>query len=250
MGSSDKAWLDIQLLAHEMYLLNNLSHNNIIKIIGFVEDAKDGTAWIVLPWEENGNLREFVASADWDSLTAFKIYDVVSGIKYLHDREPPICHGDLKSLNVLINSKNEAIITDFGSARPVEVAASGATITLTSSKWTLRWAAPELLAGDLPDPASDIWAFGWICWEVMTSNFPFEGNSDVSTVLQIIHGKLPTVHGDGRVDHVIALANLMIDCWNLDPSKRPTAKSCERHIYWMVRHPNFLEFIPSSDPVT
>lgn len=251
-------------LAHEVHLMSDLSHKNIVKVIGFVEDIQDGTAWMILPWEKNGNLREFVGSADWEFPERIAlIYDVVSGIKYLHDREPPICHGDLKSLNVLINSKNEAIITDFGSARPVdstpgeqaqfqasnmedvahsnidspkvEVAASGATITLTSSKWTLRWAAPELLAGDLPDPASDIWAFGWICWEVMTSNFPFEGNSDVSTVLQIIHGKLPTVHGDGRVDHVIALANLMIDCWNLDPSKRPTAKSCERHIYWMDR---------------
>ncbi|KAG9012944.1 hypothetical protein FRB90_006426, partial [Tulasnella sp. 427] len=53
-------------LAHEVHLLNELSHDNIIKVVGFVEDAADGVAWIVLPWEKNGNLREFVASAEWE----------------------------------------------------------------------------------------------------------------------------------------------------------------------------------------
>ncbi|KIO32423.1 glycoside hydrolase family 16 protein, partial [Tulasnella calospora MUT 4182] len=199
-------------------------HNNIVKVIGFVEDVEDGTAWVVLPWEKSGNLREFVASANWELPERVAlIYDVASGIQYLHNREPPICHGDLKSLNVLINSKNEAVITDFGSA----LGASGETITLTAAQWTLRWAAPELLTGSDPDLASDIWAFGWICWEVMTGGFPFEGgNDDVSVVVQIIQGKLPPVHGDGRVDQVTALANLMIDCWSLDPSKRPVATSC------------------------
>ncbi|KAG8918618.1 hypothetical protein FRC01_001758 [Tulasnella sp. 417] len=257
-------------LAHEIHLLNDLSHNNIVKIIGFVEDTKDGIAWMVFAWEKNGNLREFIKSANWEFPERIAlIYDVTSGIDYLHNREPPICHGDLKSLNILVNSENRAILTDFGSARAlesasgggqsgasnverappsnnspprVEVTASGATMTLTSSKWTLRWAAPELLAGTLPDLASDIWAFGWICWEaskrkrwVMTSNFPFDGENDLSVVLQIVEGKLPSVHGDSRLDQVVALANLMIDCWNLDPDKRPTATSCERGVYWMDR---------------
>lgn len=69
----------------------------------------------------------------------------------------------------------------------------------------------------------------------MTSNFPFEGKNDISVVVQIIQGNLPPVHGDGRLDQVVALANLMIDCWSLEPSKRPKAVSCERQIYWMVK---------------
>ncbi|KIO26028.1 hypothetical protein M407DRAFT_49644, partial [Tulasnella calospora MUT 4182] len=217
----------------EVSLLNDLSHPNVVKVIGFVEDPKNGIAWIILPWERNGNLREFVASAAWEFPERLSlIHDVAKGIDYLHSRVPPICHGDLKSLNVLVNSKNEGVITDFGSARSMEsMSASGTTITLTGFQWTLRWAAPELLAGSPADLATDIWAFGWICWEarrqqVMTSNFPFEGNNDVSVVVQIIHGNVPSVHGDGRLDQVMAFANLIIDCWSLHPSKRPTAQSC------------------------
>lgn len=99
-------------------------------------------------------------------------------------------------LNILVNTQNRAVITDFGSARTIdpaspelpgdsptrirhresaknpvetltaEVAATGESITITGPAWTVRWAAPELLAGQPPCLASDIWAFGWICWEV------------------------------------------------------------------------------------
>lgn len=48
----------------------------------------------------------------------------------------------------------------------VELAPSGEFITMTGPAWTVRWAAPELLDGRLPSLASDIWALGWVCWEV------------------------------------------------------------------------------------
>ncbi|KIO24553.1 hypothetical protein M407DRAFT_51469, partial [Tulasnella calospora MUT 4182] len=48
------------------------------------------------------------------------IYDVSCGIQYLHIRNPPVRHGDLKSANILVNSRNRAVITDFGSARFLE----------------------------------------------------------------------------------------------------------------------------------
>ncbi|KIO20739.1 hypothetical protein M407DRAFT_50882, partial [Tulasnella calospora MUT 4182] len=144
---------------------SNLSHKNVVKILGFVEDVDSGVVWMVFRWENNGNLREFVRSESWELPERISlINDVAGGLSYLHGRNPPICHGDLKSLNILVNSENRAIITDFGSARAI--AASGESITMTGPAWTIRWAAPELLKGDLPGLGSDVWAFGWICWEV------------------------------------------------------------------------------------
>lgn len=139
------------------------------------------------------------------------------GLEYLHNREPPICHGDLKSvsvvisrmlvthsllsilaqLNILVNSANRAVITDFGSARifrevqnfrlksgaylaglsnrgppridalpHLKVTASDTTLTLTGPTCSLRWAPPEFLNEELLGLASDVWALGWIAWEV------------------------------------------------------------------------------------
>lgn len=54
-----------QTFANELRLLSELYHENIARLLGFVENDEGRIAWIVLPWEANGNLREFVRSQDW-----------------------------------------------------------------------------------------------------------------------------------------------------------------------------------------
>ncbi|KAG9041427.1 hypothetical protein FS837_012274 [Tulasnella sp. UAMH 9824] len=261
-------------LAHEVKLLSDLSHENVVKIIAFVEEVEQGVAWMVFAWEKNGNLREFIRSAKWElPERIFLIDDVARGLSYLHERNPPICHGDLKSLNILVNSKNRALITDFGSARAVgsveeeavkgvgaakaastsspaatgaqnaevlsaEIAPSGDFITMTGPAWTVRWAAPELLSGYLPGLASDIWALGWICWEAVTGNFPFDKENDTAVVLRIAKGDLPTIENDDQLKQMKTLCSLMRECWTLDMHERPTALRCQKIVQWMVQLQN------------
>ncbi|KIO26846.1 hypothetical protein M407DRAFT_23906 [Tulasnella calospora MUT 4182] len=52
--------------AHEVEVMAGLSHENIVRLIGFVEDIKNGTAWIVLSWEPNGNVSEFLQGGYWE----------------------------------------------------------------------------------------------------------------------------------------------------------------------------------------
>lgn len=93
-----------------------LSHRNIIRLEAFVEDAEKDMFWLVLPWEANGNLREFILFEDYKlevpelsslvrmtiprqgyySRRFFQIKDVISGLVYLHSQN--ICHGDLKAV--------------------------------------------------------------------------------------------------------------------------------------------------------
>lgn len=50
----------------ESEILRNLSHINIVKFEGFVEEVLKHVIWLVFPWEENGNLRDFLASGEWE----------------------------------------------------------------------------------------------------------------------------------------------------------------------------------------
>lgn len=111
----------------------------------------------------------------------------------IHHTQPHPLHS-LQKPNILVGDSGRAVISDFGSARGVEpddifeedgdgaqifspaetgcnqpqvhLGEDDKSFTLSGPAWTLRWAAPELLEGTSPSLKSDIWAVGWICWEV------------------------------------------------------------------------------------
>ncbi|KIO31387.1 hypothetical protein M407DRAFT_219739, partial [Tulasnella calospora MUT 4182] len=215
--------------------------------------------WLVFPWEDNGTLKDFVAAADWEIPERISLLnDVARGVEYLHTRTPPIFHGDLKSvscgtfmmkhINILVNSKCRAVLTDFGSARhptakPLNKETERAkneskhepspeatfcpstnTITLTCNQYTLRWAAPELLEDDDASLASDIWALGCVVYEVMTDSIPFQDVKDAVVIKRIVRGDLPSISSDARMVLVQALCTLVGQCWTVDPSKRSRAE--------------------------
>lgn len=46
--------------------MGTLSHPNVVNLFGFVEDMDKADAWILLNWEPNGNVREFLRSGEWE----------------------------------------------------------------------------------------------------------------------------------------------------------------------------------------
>ncbi|KIO21337.1 hypothetical protein M407DRAFT_54667, partial [Tulasnella calospora MUT 4182] len=213
---------------HEVEILAGLSHENIVRLIGFVEQLEQGEAWIVLSWHPNGNVRDFLTTGEWEIPERISlIKDTFEGLTYLHSQEPPICHGDLKSLNILVSSSYRAIITDFGSAPIIQIRAIGNQLTLTGPAWSLRWASPEVLSGDTPNLASDVWSAGWICWEIMTNEFPFPKlNSRNGIIVAVVGGKLPSTQEDALLSQITRLCSLMTDCWKFDPENRPDVAAC------------------------
>ncbi|KAG8911596.1 hypothetical protein FRC00_006201, partial [Tulasnella sp. 408] len=225
---------DYNEFAHEAKILSQLSHPNVVKLIGFLRN-------------EEG------------------IKDVMDGLNYLHSSEPPILHGDLKSLNILVNSINHAVITDFGSARRMrrdsvnapplptlkelvkkaqstgyeltqsrlEYSAATESLTLSAPGYTLRWAAPEILF-DWFDLPCDIWAFAWVCWEIMTNKTPYhELRHEGPLVLSILEGKPPSTREQERMSPMLQLCSLVVDCWNLNARERPDTARCKALLDWM-----------------
>ncbi|KIO18370.1 hypothetical protein M407DRAFT_225855, partial [Tulasnella calospora MUT 4182] len=165
-----------------------------------------------------------------------QIDDVARGVEYLHSRKPPICHGDLKSVscstsviahvpNLNLSPEDQHITTHCPSTN---------TITLTCKHYTVRWAAPELVAEDESSLASDIWALGWVAYEVMTNYIPFHDVKEPKVINRIVRGDLPSVSNDTRMMLMQALCSLVGQCWSVDPSKRPAAKDCRESMEWMV----------------
>ncbi len=78
-----------------------------------------------------------------------QILDIVQGCRFLHAADPPVVHGDLKSMNVLVDSRFRAKVADFG-----------LSIKYKGCAGTPYWMAPELLQGDVPSTAGDVSLIG------------------------------------------------------------------------------------------
>lgn len=194
----------LQDFRKEIRLLSRLRHPNIMTVMGaVVEKARDaGRGRACLPSERRcDEQRETHAvalcpqgqlpSLVMEFMEAGSLYhllhnrsvpvephvalgllqDVASGMTFLH--LSGILHNDLKSRNVLVDARFRAKVADFGLS----------TLHATARHvGTPLWMAPELLRGEPASPASDVYSFAIVAWEVLTRREPYD-EMDLGAVL-------------------------------------------------------------------
>ncbi|KAG5717581.1 Light-sensor Protein kinase [Termitomyces sp. T112] len=226
--SSNQAFLH-KSFSREAVVWGQLSHPNILPFYGIhrLNDPRRRLC-LISPWMTNGNVSDFLTTRPHLDRTPF-VHDVVSGIEYLH--ENGVVHGDLKSLNILVTDSERACLADFGLSYVTD--ASGLKGHLLSSNHaeggTAGFEAPELVDPDNEfsrrTKASDIYAFGMVCYEMFTGERPFSKVKPVALITRIMRGQHPEKpRGEmyeerGLTDDVWSL---MKRCWNRLPDDRPT----------------------------
>lgn len=181
------------------------------------------------------------------------VADIVCGMEYLH-RQGYI-HRDLKSPNVLIHmdvdDKGTTVprckVADFGLARMVndqkKLAESQNVVTHSDALMTGKagspcWMAPELITQMYEDGLSsygapvDVFSFGIIMYELLSCRAPFEENAQsAQAVMHFIEsGGRPTLNPDILSGAAPGYVPLMKDCWDQEPSQRPSFAVCARRI--------------------
>ncbi|KIO17699.1 hypothetical protein M407DRAFT_84726, partial [Tulasnella calospora MUT 4182] len=159
-------------------------------------------------------------------------------LAFLHQLDPPVCHGDIKSPNVLVNLECRAVLCDFGLARLYEDSGFGKLESTAVVKGSLRWCSPELFEGQPRTASSDIFAWAWLVWEIMTGELPYgEAVADYVIMRKIFEGPLPHAKGESRLSECLQLWGLMRRCWAVDPLQRPTSAMCKTTFEYLVSPP-------------
>ncbi|KAG9048664.1 hypothetical protein FS837_012292 [Tulasnella sp. UAMH 9824] len=158
-------------LTRELKIWEKAKHPNILKLTGYYLNENYSCAQLISPYMENGNITEYIkrTQASIDVKLGF-VRDITSGMAYLHSCDPPICHGDLKPANVLINNMFDAVLCDFGLAAFVEDPETPSGLTTSRSvKGSTRYMSPELFQDvDAKHTLeSDIWAWACTVFEVV-----------------------------------------------------------------------------------
>lgn len=172
---------------------------------------------------------------------------VLGGLTYLY-RAHRIMHRDIKPSNVLVNSKGQIKLCDFGVSSELDNSVADTFVG------TGTYMAPERIQGGAYTVKSDVWSVGLTLMELAIGKFPFHagthdpsasdddepsGPQGILDLLQQIVGepspKLP------KSDAFPSILEDVIDkCLKKDPSERPTPQEL------FVRHSPLLFMFPHS----
>jgi hypothetical protein len=195
-ASDDQARMRFQ---RECYALGAVSsHPNIVAVHegGF---TNDGRAYLVMEFCPGGSLYDRMEQSG--PMGADEVIEI--GVKIgralgvAHDAG--VLHRDVKPANILVTTYGDPALADFGIAR-VEGAQQTATGLVTAS---FAHAAPEVLHGGSPSPASDIYSLGSTMFALFTSRAPYSSPGDDSAwalIHRVTNEPVPDPAAVGMVD--------------------------------------------------
>ncbi|GLT93817.1 hypothetical protein SLE2022_115910 [Rubroshorea leprosula] len=230
---------DIELVNQKEFLneiraLTQIRHRNIVKLYGFCAAPKH--SFLIYKYIEKGSLATILSNdeaakeLDWE-----KRINVVKGIAYAlsymhHDSSPPIIHRDISSNNVLLDSEFEAHVSDFGTAKLLEIDSA----YWTKLAGTCGYIAPELAYTMKVTKKCDVYSFGVLALEVIKGVHPgdviplmLSSSSETNVLFEDVLGldqRLPPP-SPGVQDKLRLIMKVASSCLNVNPESRPTMYS-------------------------
>ena len=170
---------------HEAQAAAALHHPNICTVHEI--DEVDERPFIAMAYVEGETLQERVARGPLPVDEAVDVAtQVAQGLQEAH--ENTIVHRDIKSSNILISNKGQALILDFGLAKlgdVTRVTKEGTTVG------TVLYMSPEQGRGDEVDHRTDIWSLGVVLYEMLTGRTPFRGEHEQAVMYAILNDDPP-----------------------------------------------------------
>lgn len=218
-------WLKPELIAdnpqlierfhREGDMLRQLSHPNIVKVYSTIE--QDNNHYIVMEYVGGGTLQNLIAAGSPlpIDLTLQIALDIADALTRTHRLD--IVHRDIKPSNVLMAPDGTPRLTDFGIARDIK---RNQNLTTTGTVMgTYAYISPEGVQGESLDNRADIWSFGVMLFEMLTSKRPFDASHETAILISILQSPTPDIRLI-RSDIPDRLANLIEQMLIKDPQQR------------------------------
>jgi serine/threonine protein kinase len=156
----------------EATILASLRHANLPRVTDHFVIAGQGQ-YLVMDFIDGEDLRSRIDKGNLPSerLTVDWARQICDALHYLHNRQPPVVHRDIKPGNIRITSDGRAVLVDFGLARLME----GASTTTGAKAMTPGYSPPEQYGASRTDARTDIYALAATLYTLLTGGMPEDG---------------------------------------------------------------------------
>ncbi|KAG9455182.1 hypothetical protein H6P81_008086 [Aristolochia fimbriata] len=233
---------ELQRLYSEVHLLSTLNHDSIIRYYTSWIDVEKRTFNFITEMFTSGSLREYRKRYKRVSIRAVKNWarQILQGLVYLHEHDPPVIHRDLKCDNIFVNGHlGQVKIGDLGLAAVLKGSQAAHSVIGTP-----EFMAPELYEEEYNELV-DVYSFGMCVLEMLTSDYPYSECSNPAQIYKkVTSGKLPEAFY--RVQDMEA-RRFVGQCLE-NASKRLSAKELLLHPFLQFGEDNYID--RTSTPAT
>ncbi|WP_395844137.1 protein kinase [Cystobacter fuscus] len=182
----------VELFLREARLTVCLQHPNVVQVLDL--GALEGQYYMVMEWVEGENLRALQRGAAARGLllglreVCFIVQQLAEGLAYAHGRVDAagrplhIIHRDVNPSNVLVSSRGEVKLADFGIAKALN-AQSGTQAGVVKGR--AGYVAPEQVKGAEVDQRADLFLTGLLLYELLSGRQLFQGTDSFQTLRAI-----------------------------------------------------------------